>query len=158
MAKLKKEAPPIDGIEQDFMDAIGRLREGKPRNKLLKARVAKGILKVNTSTVALEAGHSRTLIGKKICRYPRVRFDIEGGKVLPDAIPTTYTELIDNLRSAKITLATQLNLYKSEVLEHFTARNKAEKAASIARATNARLIKELAELGSVPKLVPRKKV
>lgn len=157
MPKLKSEAPPVDQIEQDFLDAISRLREGKPRHKLLKGRSQRGKLKVNPSTVALEAGHSRTLIGKITCRYPRVRLKIEADQVSSNAVPVTHTELIGSLRSAKLTLAAQVNLYKSEALEHFTARKKAEKAAAIEQATNARLIKELAELGKVPTLVPRKK-
>lgn len=60
MPRLKKEAPPTDSIEQDFLDAIDRLRDGQPKNKQLKARKAKGALKVNIANVALEAGHSRT--------------------------------------------------------------------------------------------------
>lgn len=157
MPKLKKEAPPVDAIEQDFMDAISRLRDGKPRNKDLRAKASKGTLKVNKVTVALEADHSRTLISKKDCRYPRVRQEIERGATSTNALPTTYTELIGNLRSAKLTLAAQLNLYKSEVLGHFNARRKAEKAAEIAKQTNARLLRELAALGAVPKMVPKKK-
>lgn len=154
MPKLKPETPPIDQIEQDFMDAISRLREGKPRNKILKGRSARGKLKVNPSTVALESGHSRTLIGKIDCKYPRVRLAIDADLVSPDAVPVTHTELIGSLRSAKLTLAAQLNLYKSEALEHFTARMKAEKAASIEQATNARLVRELIALGKVPTIVP----
>lgn len=157
MPKLKKEAPPIDEIEKNFIDAISRLREGKPRDKLLREKASKGKLKVNVSTVALEAGHSRTLIGKTVCRYPRVRQEIEKEKISVSAEPTTYTELIGNLRFAKVTLAAQVNLYKSEILEHFTARRKAEKAAAIAQQANSRLLKELLELGAVPKLVPKKR-
>ena len=156
MPKLKQEAPGVDAIEQDFMDAITRLRAGKPRHKMLKESAARGKLKINPSTVALDAGHSRTLIGKKVCRYPRIRALIEGTKVATNALPTTYTQLIERLRSDKGGLTAQLNLYKSEALEQFTARMKAEKTAAIAQSTNARLVKELSALGKVSTLISKK--
>jgi len=155
MPKRRVAEPPVDAIEQDFLDAIIRIQEGKPKNIELKARAARGVLSLNPSTVSLEAGHSRTLIGKKDCRYPRVRKKIEDAKVAKNTPPTTYTELNAGLRADKKELAHQLNLYKSEALEHFTARTKAEKAAAIANATNAKLVKELAELGKVASIVPK---
>lgn len=156
MPKKREAEPPVDGIEQDFLDAVARIQEGKPRNKELKARAARGKLGLNPLTVSLEAGHSRTLIGKaKGCRYPRVRKIIENSKVSKNATPTTYTELVDRLRGEKAELNHQLNLYKSEALEHFTARVKAEKAAGIVKATNAKLVKELADLGKVASIVSK---
>jgi len=156
MPKKRIAEPPIDAIEQEFLDAIVRIQEGKPRNKELKERAARRALALNPSTVAREAGHSRTLIGKeKDCRYPRVRKKIEEAKVAKNTLPTTYTELIVTLRADKKELSRQLNLYKSEALENFTARIKAEKAAAISAATNAKLVKELADLGKVAGIVPR---
>lgn len=156
MPKKREAEPPVDAIEQDFLDAIARIQEGKPRNRELKARAARGKLALNPLTVSLEAGHSRTLIGKANgCRYPRVRKIIENTKVAKNATPTTYTELVDRLRAEKAELSHQLNLYKSEALEHFTARAKAEKAAAVAKETNAKLVKELAELGKVASIVPK---
>jgi hypothetical protein len=155
MAKKKIEAPPVDPIERDFLDAFTRLQSGTPKHKKLKESAARGILKINPSTVALEAGHSRTLIGTNLCRYPRVRDKILGAKKNSDSPPSTYTELIDNLRGKKAELARALKLVKSEVLEHFNARVKAEKVAAKAEAANARLVKQLAELGKVTQLVPK---
>ncbi|MES1934594.1 hypothetical protein T35B1_18418 [Salinisphaera shabanensis T35B1] len=64
-----------DRIEQDFRDALERLKANKPMHKALanKVRLGKKV-RINVSNVALEAGRSRTLIGtKKNCRYPNVR-------------------------------------------------------------------------------------
>jgi hypothetical protein len=113
------------------------------------------VLGLNPLTVSLEAGHSRTLIGKTDCRYPRIRKKIEDAKVAKNTPPTTYTELNAGLRADKKELSHQLNLYKSEALEHFTARIKAEKTAAIANATNSKLVKELSELGKVATIIPK---
>lgn len=146
MPRLKKEAPPQDPIEQDFLGAIVRLRDGEPRNKLLKARKVKGTLKVNVTNVALEAGHSRTLIALETgCRYPRVRELIKQAKTGRDGLPTTLNEVIARLRADNVELRAQLNTHKAAVLEHFNARDKAEKEAARERAAASRLRKEIAE-------------
>lgn len=60
-------------IEKALMAALRRLIDGKPRNPDLKQLSRRGGLRVNFTTVAIEAGHSRTLIATKDCRYPQVR-------------------------------------------------------------------------------------
>lgn len=71
---LSNSAEPLDPIEQDFMNALQRLLDGNPCNHTLKASLKKkGKLSVNALNVALEAGHSRTLISMDKCRYPKVR-------------------------------------------------------------------------------------
>lgn len=64
-----------DPIEQDFIDALERLKASKPTNKDLAKKVKLGKkVKINLSNVALEAGHSRTPIAtRKNCKYPKVR-------------------------------------------------------------------------------------
>ena len=84
--------PPIDLIEQDFLNAIDRLEVGAPLNPALAKRAKLGTLKVNVSAAAQEAGHSRTLIGHDGCKYPRVRARVIGLKV-----PVTETQTAENV-------------------------------------------------------------
>jgi hypothetical protein len=154
MTKVKQDAPAQDAIERDFLDAIGRLNDGEPRNKQLKMRKAKGTLKINFSSVALEAGRARTLIAlANGCRYPRVRELVKQTAAGRTALPTTQSELIARLRLDKADLQEQVKKYKSEALAHFTARIRAEGEAARERETAARLRKEIAlkgkSLGSV---------
>jgi hypothetical protein len=156
MPRLKKEAPPQDLIEQDFLDAIERLRDGEPKNKQLKARKAKGTLKVNVANVALEAGHSRTLIAMETgCRYPRVRELIKQAKTGHNELPTTLNEVIARLRADNAELRAQLNTHKAAVLAHFNARDKAENEAVRERAAASRLRKEIAGQGKVMAIASR---
>lgn len=60
-------------IEADFFSAYKRLCTHSPHNLALKARAIAGKLEINLSTLALEAGHSRTLISMSSSKYPRVR-------------------------------------------------------------------------------------
>lgn len=62
-----------DGIERDFWAAFKRIVGNNPKNpkNLAKAKLNK--LSCNNSTVALEAGHSRTLIALENCKYPLIR-------------------------------------------------------------------------------------
>lgn len=79
-----------EGMERRFLDAIERLREGKPLCPELRKRAKVSKLRVNVSAVALEAGGpdekggwrelSRTLIGHDNCRYPKVREEILKGR------------------------------------------------------------------------------
>ncbi|MES2298674.1 MAG: hypothetical protein V4582_16640 [Pseudomonadota bacterium] len=154
MPRLKKEVPPQDSIEQDFMAAYDRLCDGEPKNKQLKARKAKGALKINVSNVALEAGHSRTLIALETgCRYPRVRELIKHAKTGRNGLPTTLNEIIARLRAENVELRAQINTHKATVLAHFNARDKAENEAARERAAASRMRKEIAESGKVVTIV-----
>lgn len=156
MPRLKKEAPPQDPIEQDFLDAIDRLLEGEPKSKQLKARMAKGTLRVNVVNVALEAGHSRTLIALEAgCRYPRVRELIKQAKTGRSRLPTTLNEVIARLRAENAELRAQLKTHRTAMLAHFNARDKAESEAARERATASRLRKEIAESGKVVAIASR---
>jgi hypothetical protein len=141
MPKLKPEAPPQDPVEQDFLEALGRLQLGAPRDKGLKAKKAKGTLRITVQNVAIEAGRSRTLIALEKCRYPRVRQMILQAKEGLEGPPTTHSELIDRLRADKAALTVQVAKYKAEATAHFLAKVRAEKDAARESATAARLRK-----------------
>ena len=156
MPKLKAAIPAQDPIELDFLDAIRRLQDGEPRHKKLKAQKAKGTLKLNFSSVALEAGRARTLIAlEQGCRYPRVREMVKQAKSGRTALPTTHTELIQRLRSDKVDLTAQVKKYQAEAVAHFQARIKAEEEAKRERNAASRLRKELAASRKVTLLVPK---
>lgn len=61
---------------QDFEHALLRLQRGDPRHPDLRKAKREGRLRISIAAVALEAGRSRTLIGKKECAYPQVRRDV----------------------------------------------------------------------------------
>lgn len=144
-----------DPIEQDLLDALQRLVEGKPTNKTLKVKAKEGRLKVNTSNVALEAGRSRTLIALEDCRYPKVREAVklaQGGK---KTLPTTYTQLIANLRADLATVKAEKRLLEMTMADHVLARRKAEVHARRDAAEAARLRKQVVELEKIVHL-PRR--
>jgi hypothetical protein len=154
MPKLKAEAPAQDPIERDFLDAIDRLQDGEPRHKKLKAQKAKGMLKLNISSVALESGRARTLIALEHgCRYPRVRELVIQSKSGRTSLPTTHTELIRRLRADKAELAAQVKKYQSESMAHFQARVKAEEESERERSAASRMRKEIAKQGKVAQLM-----
>lgn len=138
-----------DPIEQDLLDALQRLVEGKPTHKTLKAKAKEGRLKVNTSNVALEAGRSRTLIALEDCRYPKVREAVklaQGGK---KALPTTYTQLIASLRADLAAVKAEKRLLEITMADHVLARRKAEVHARRDAAEAARLRKQVMELEKI---------
>jgi hypothetical protein len=88
--KHKDLPASYEGMEKRFLDAIDRLKEGKPLCPELQKKTKAGKLRVDVSAVALEAGGpdekgvwrglSRTLIGHDQCRYPKIREEIRKGK------------------------------------------------------------------------------
>jgi hypothetical protein len=62
--------------ERDLLDALERLKTGSPKNSELAKKARLGKLRINPSTVAQEAGCSRTLIGHESCAYPEIRNQI----------------------------------------------------------------------------------
>lgn len=75
MAQLPKP-PSARTIERDLSDALRRLKAGTPSNPELARKARRGILRINPTTVAKEAGHSRTLISHDNCAYPNLRAEI----------------------------------------------------------------------------------
>lgn len=141
-----------DPIEQDFLDALQRLIEGKPTHKTLKTKAKSGTLKVNTSNVALEAGRSRTLIALEDCRYPKVREAVKLAQGAKKALPATYTQLIASLRADLATVKAERHLLEMTMADHVLARRKAEVHARRDAAEAARLRKQLVELEKVAHL------
>lgn len=138
-----------DPIEQDFLEALHRLLEGKPQNKSLKENAKAGKLKINVLSVAREAGRSRTLIALEDCRYPKVREAVklaQGGK---KSLPTTYTQLIENLRANLATVKAERRLLETKMVGHVLARRKAEMTSRRDSAEAARLRKRVIELEKV---------
>ena len=112
--KLKiKTLPAMDAIERDFMDALDRLEANTPTNAELIKLAKPGILKINVSTVAKEAGHSRTLIGHNGCKYPRVRARIIGLKT-PVEPALTAEAVINRLRQGNAELRQKIAQRDSE--------------------------------------------
>lgn len=155
MPKLKQSPPALDPIEQDFRDALSRLQKGEPKNRELKKDLDHGVLKINFSSVAMEAGRSRTLIAlEKCCRYPATRELIKQAKAGGKGLPATYSELVKKLRADKTELISQVKKYQVEALIHFHARVKAEKVAASAKASESRALKALSKVSTAVKIVP----
>lgn len=107
-AKRKNvDVPPVDEIEGDFIKALSRLLAGKPKEKSLLARAKRGALRVTVTTVAKEAGHSRTLIGHNACKYPNVRDRIMALKLDPET-PTRLQDVVTKQREAAAMVRRQL--------------------------------------------------
>ena len=122
---------PIAAVERAFHEAIDRMLAGKPKTQKLRRLAAEGRLSINPSTVALEAGHSRTLIALETCRLPSVRNRIltvaRGDEV---AAPRTAAEVITRLRAQVVQLRHQLAAALEGQSEHFLARELAEREAA----------------------------
>lgn len=89
----------LSAVEQSLWDALERLKSRTPQNVILMKRAKRGTLKISISTVALEAGHSRTLISHDRCAYPAVRQAILALKAPPEQVPTSLAELNRRLRA-----------------------------------------------------------
>lgn len=120
-----------DQIEQDFVDAIERLKARRPQNPELREKVNKGkAVKINIATVAQEAGRARGLIARENCRYPEIRqlVLIEAGA--PEVLPKTRDDVIKKLRAEVAELRVQLSQAEAHAAYHFAQRMKAEKSYS----------------------------
>jgi IS5 family transposase len=104
MSPKRVKIPPIDRIERDFLAAIERLENKVPLRNSLKRFVSAGKLKINKSTVAREAGHSRT----KIYDYPRVIEKISGSRE-PTRTARTAKDVITRLREDNAVLKQERN-------------------------------------------------
>lgn len=118
----------MDEITSAFLAAHERLLAGKPRNKKLKERAAAGQLKVNISTVALEAKRARGLIALQNCRYPEVRARILGERSEPGPV-NTAADAMNALRATIAELRLERDNALTEAARHFHARRRAERHA-----------------------------
>lgn len=120
-----------DQIEQDFLDAIERLKAGRPQNPELRLKVSKGKdVKINIATVALEAGRARGLIARANCRYPEIRQFVLLEAGAPEVLPRTRDDVIKKLRAEVAELRVQLSQAEAHAAYHFAQRIKAEKSYS----------------------------
>jgi hypothetical protein len=146
----------MDLIEKDFLQALQRLQNGIPNHKALKSAKALGKLKINFSTVAREAGRSRTLIALENSRYPRVREAVKLAQEGTHREPRTSGELIDKLRADIIELRVQLKKAEAHAVEQFDAREKAERKAGRWKNAYDRVLKKQPALdGDVMPFGPR---
>lgn len=104
MPRKRLSLPPVDKIERDFLSAIERLEQKVPLRPSLQSLARTGRLKLNKSTVAIEAGHSRT----KIYDYPSVIAKIIGEQT-PTRTAKTAMDVISKLRKDNAVLKQERN-------------------------------------------------
>lgn len=104
----KHDAP----TERKLEEALARLMAGKPDDKKLRQQAQLGSLRITISSVAREAGVSRTLIGHDKCPYPTIRrkvIGIRGGTPAEGTLLSTLkqmrAELADARRREKLDLS-----------------------------------------------------
>lgn len=117
-----------DRIEQDLLDAIERLKSGRPQHPELRQRVNKGkAVKINIATVALEAGRARGLVGMENCRYPEVRQLILIESSATEVVPRSRDDVIKKLRAEIAELRVRLSQAEAHAAYHFAQRTRADK-------------------------------
>jgi len=92
-----------DSIELELLAALDRLKAGVPKNRKLLILAKQNALKVNVTTVAQEAGRSRTLIGHSNCPYPHVRNRILAMR-RGQGEPTRLQDVLANKRQETVRL------------------------------------------------------
>ena len=144
---MRERSDAVDRVEQDFIDALGRLQDNKPTQPALRKKSLDGKLKINVMTVSMEAGHSRTLIGHKGCKYPETR-----RKVLDAAAKTSplssASSVLDSLREDSEELRRRVHLLVSHNAALVRRMQELERQLKIERARA-----ELAGLGRAPNRV-----
>jgi hypothetical protein len=105
----------FEGMEQHLLNALTRVKEGRPQNPKLIEQAKKGRLKPSPSSVAAEAGVSRTLIGYDECRYKEVRKKILGeDEDIPIRVPTDMRSINAELREINRVLEQRFKTLLSE--------------------------------------------
>lgn len=127
----RKRPKSRDQIEQDFLDAIERLKAERPQNLGLRERLKKGkAVKINIATVAQEAGRARGLIARANCHYPEIRQLVLMEAGASEVLPRTRDDVIKKLRAEIALLRVQLSQAEAHAAYHFAQRIKAEKSYS----------------------------
>jgi len=96
-------------IEHELMEALQRLVDRRPQDLDLARKAQRGTLRINASTVAKEAGRSRTLVSHERCAYPRVRAAILNYRNPPNQA-TSMAETNRRLRSENAELRRSIKL------------------------------------------------
>ncbi|WP_341905507.1 hypothetical protein [Polaromonas sp. YR568] len=161
MSKKNRKNVPVTkrglNVAQDFDDAIERLVLGNPLNAELKQRALEGKLKINASTVAQEAGHSRTLIALNACKFPLVREKILDLSKVVDA-PSTSMAVMQKLRQENRNLKSDLDKSRSLRLLDFYEKEDALKDARRWKDAYQRLMKTGRDSAKIVSLISKKKV
>lgn len=151
-----KKRLPIVAVEKAFNEAIDRIIARKPRHPKLRHLAKQDRLTISPSSVALDAGHSRTLIGMEGCRLPKVR-----DRILklsrPDDVapPRSASAAIAQLRVETLTLRSQVAAALEAQQAHFLAREKAERDAAKWRDAFRRLNETPPSGGNVVPITPQ---
>jgi len=144
----RRQIKPATIVEQELFDALERLKSATPKRPELRKKASIGMLRINPTTVALEAGRARTLIGHQNCAYPRVRAAIEAFKHDASTPATSFEEVNrrlrhenTDLRAAVIVAASRLAamVRRMDSIERETRKQLAEakrRAASVDAASN----------------------
>ena len=113
MSGRKGPRAPTATVRRNLEAALQRLLDGRPRNKDLREAASRGKLRVTVAAVALEAGHSRTLIGSDECRFPDIRARIiDAGKDERQPV-TTVTRLANSMRARNAELRAEVQALRS---------------------------------------------
>lgn len=136
----RKRPTNPDQIEQDFLDALQRLKAGQPQNLAFRKKVGLGkSININISTVAQEADRARGLIAMENCRYPKVRQLVLMESGAPGIEPGNRDDVIASLRSQVAELRVEVKAVMSHAASHFDLRTKAERRAEDYKARYERL-------------------
>ncbi|MCE7798699.1 hypothetical protein LWE61_19400 [Sphingobium sufflavum] len=120
-----------DRINQDFLDAIERLKNGRPQHPEFREKVKKGkTVKINILTVSKEAGRARGLIGRENCHYPEVRQLVLMEAEASGIVPRSRDDVIKRLRAEIAELRVQLSQAEAHAAYHFAQSARAEKSYS----------------------------
>lgn len=138
-----------DKIEQDFLDAIDRLLQGRPRHSKHKEWLAtRGKVPLNISTVAREAGRARGLIASKKTKYREIRDRIEAAAVKNSSEPNSRHDVISDLRGQVLELRLEVKKLREHAAYHFKMRSEAEELLGELRERHSRLLRKLGKSSS----------
>lgn len=148
-SEVFKPNPAWGNVETRLRQAIWNIERGTPTAPELQAAALAGRLRVSVTTVAKEAGVSRTLIGHDECPYPDVRSDVLKHKVSKVAeLERRVLELqgeVKELRRllaardsahAELTLRARQALLQRKPLESDASKSQREAAVKLVGQTN----------------------
>jgi hypothetical protein len=118
-------------VERDLLGALARLQAGNPSNPALAKKARLGKLRINPSTVAQEAGCSRTLIGHDGCAYPQVRAKILKHKDTAAKPATSFEDINRDLRHDNQNLKDAVRLAMTRIAAMRLQRDATENQATL---------------------------
>jgi hypothetical protein len=105
MPRRRPDSPPTPQ-EKAFFEALERLERGDPLHKDLRQKAARRKLKINMTTIAMEAGYNRTYLYKN--HLPRVIARVEEVIGEPPVPVRTAEDHIKRLREENADLRNDL--------------------------------------------------